>query len=124
MYIGIDDTDSVNGMCTTYLAALVLEELQQQGIGLLSYPRLVRLNPNIPWKTRGNGALALHVGRVGKEIKKIGDRYSIYEGDERCDVFDTVRRTVEKHSRFEDDNTNPGLSYLRRNLRETCMNGA
>ena len=125
MYIGIDDTDSVEGMCTTYLAALMLEELQRQGIGLLGYPRLVRLNPNIPWKTRGNGALALHVGKVGKERKRIGDRYSIYEGDERCDVFDTVRRVVEQHSRFEDDNTNPGFVVSAqkpsRDLYERCV---
>jgi tRNA(Ile2)-agmatinylcytidine synthase len=29
---------------------------------LIGLPRLVRLNPNVPWKTRGNGAIALQVG--------------------------------------------------------------
>jgi len=26
----------------------------------MDYPYLVRLNPNIPWKTRGNGAVCIH----------------------------------------------------------------
>jgi tRNA(Ile2) C34 agmatinyltransferase TiaS len=31
MLIGIDDTDSREGMCTTYLGALLMEELRQYG---------------------------------------------------------------------------------------------
>ena len=58
MIIGIDDTDSNEGMCTTYLGALLLEELQIYGI-VETLPFLVRLNPTIPYKTRGNAAIAL-----------------------------------------------------------------
>jgi tRNA(Ile2)-agmatinylcytidine synthase len=58
MIIGIDDTDSSEGMCTTYLGALLLDELQAYGtVEIL--PLLVRLNPTIPYKTRGNAAVAL-----------------------------------------------------------------
>jgi len=113
VYIGIDDTDSNKGMCTTYLAAMIIEELQKKEIGLKDYPKLVRLNPNIPWKTRGNGALAMDVGSIeDKKVKKrIGDRYHIYEGDDCSvdDIFDIVRSLVERYSCFEDEKTNPGF---------------
>tara|TARA_B100000029_G_scaffold512540_1_gene609466 strand:+ start:452 stop:1666 length:1215 start_codon:yes stop_codon:yes gene_type:complete len=57
IYVGIDDTDSLEGGCTTYLASQVIDELSD--LSLIGEPRLVRLNPNVPWKTRGNGAIAL-----------------------------------------------------------------
>ncbi len=60
MYIGLDDTDSREGMCTTYLCTLILRELR--GVAtVVGLPRLIRLNPNIPYKTRGNGALCFEV---------------------------------------------------------------
>jgi tRNA(Ile2)-agmatinylcytidine synthase len=59
-HIGIDDTDSRLAGCTTYTAALVFQELVSNGLKPLDFPWLVRLNPNVPWKTRGNGALSLH----------------------------------------------------------------
>jgi len=40
---------------------------------LIGFPRLVRLNPNVPWKTRGNGAIALQVGRGGGKEIEIGE---------------------------------------------------
>src|SRR2546427_13077063 len=61
MHLGVDDTDSLRGMCTTYLATELVRALS--GWDLIGYPRLVRLNPNIPWKTRGNGAICLRLGR-------------------------------------------------------------
>ena len=60
MIIGIDDTDSNEGMCTTYLGAILLEELQMYGT-IETLPFLVRLNPSIPYKTRGNAAIALEL---------------------------------------------------------------
>jgi tRNA(Ile2)-agmatinylcytidine synthase len=60
-HIGIDDTDSRDGGCTTYTATLVFQALCRAGFKPLDFPWLVRLNPNIPWKTRGNGALAIHM---------------------------------------------------------------
>jgi len=55
---GIDDTDSSRGYCTTYLAYRIARDLSPD-ITVLPYPRLVRLNPNIPFKTRGNAAVCL-----------------------------------------------------------------
>lgn len=60
-HIGIDDTDSPRGGCTTYTAAIIFQELVRRGVTPSDFPWLVRLNPNIPWKTRGNGALAIHL---------------------------------------------------------------
>lgn len=58
--VGIDDTDSSRGNCTTYLAYRIAADLAPT-VRVLPYPRLVRLNPNIPFKTRGNAAVALLV---------------------------------------------------------------
>lgn len=60
-HIGIDDTDSRSEGCTTYTAAVLFQELCNREIYPYDYPWLVRLNPNIPWKTRGNGALSIHL---------------------------------------------------------------
>ncbi|SEO53609.1 tRNA(Ile2)-agmatinylcytidine synthase [Halogranum amylolyticum] len=58
--IGLDDTDSrEQGMCTTYLAALVADAVEEAG-GTVFDRLLVRLNPAVKHKTRGNAALALH----------------------------------------------------------------
>jgi tRNA(Ile2)-agmatinylcytidine synthase len=59
MHIGLDDTDSTKGGCTTYLAAVLVEKLAEFKVHFTDYPALIRLNPNVPWKTRGNGALCL-----------------------------------------------------------------
>ena len=73
-HIGIDDTDSRLGGCTTYTAAILFQELVSKGFKPIDFPWLVRLNPNIPWKTRGNGALSLHfildAGQL-QEVRKI-----------------------------------------------------
>ncbi len=58
--VGIDDTDSSRGYCTTYLAYRIATDLRPD-IRVLAYPRLVRLNPNIPFKTRGNAAVCLQI---------------------------------------------------------------
>ncbi len=55
---GIDDTDSSRGYCTTYLAYRIATDLSPV-VRVCAYPRLVRLNPNIPFKTRGNAAVCL-----------------------------------------------------------------
>ena len=58
--IGLDDTDSRSeGMCTTYLAARLTEQVEAAG-GRVDRQLLIRLNPAVKHKTRGNAALALH----------------------------------------------------------------
>ena len=58
--VGLDDTDSrVAGMCTTYAATRVAERIEAAGMEV--HERLlVRLNPAVERKTRGNAALAVH----------------------------------------------------------------
>jgi tRNA(Ile2)-agmatinylcytidine synthase len=74
MHIGFDDTDSTRQGCTTYVAALLVEAFEKIGVTFLDYPRLIRLNPNVPWKTRGNGALCLSIEydeNMEEQIKQI-----------------------------------------------------
>lgn len=61
-YIGIDDHDSPIGGCTTHFTTIFIKKLlQKQNIQIIDFPYLVRLNPNIPWKTRGNAALMIKI---------------------------------------------------------------
>lgn len=121
LWVGIDDTDSLRGMCTTYLATEVVRELSAER-DVIGYPRLVRLNPNVPWKTRGNGALALRFGRgIGRPrvVGCIGGRdvLSYPEARGREDP-EGLRRPLEELIRrwsvWDDPTTNPGFAVLRR----------
>jgi tRNA(Ile2)-agmatinylcytidine synthase len=123
IWIGVDDTDSTTGGCTTYVARTIIQKLMTN-YEIIGYPRLVRLNPNIPWKTRGNGALAVHVGKKGGAIKRtIGEingkpvECSLtftqeLDTGEQQDVYTLVKETVETQSRIDDTNTNPGFVLL------------
>jgi len=57
-WIGLDDTDSAEGMCTTWLGARLIRDLRASGF-LVYEARLIRLNPTIPYRTRGNAAIAI-----------------------------------------------------------------
>ncbi|MCI4340705.1 MAG: DUF1743 domain-containing protein [Thermoplasmata archaeon] len=77
MWIGIDDTDGPGGGCTTHVLTEIVRVARDHAVDVVGEPRLVRLNPNIPWKTRGNAALAVRLG-VGRgkrtRIGEIGGR--------------------------------------------------
>jgi len=91
MFIGIDDTDSERGLCTTYLAAVLMERLRPIG-KVKGLPMLVRLNPCARFKTRGNAALAFEL-----------------ESDRPEEVKETALQAVLELSDFSGANTNPGL---------------
>jgi tRNA(Ile2)-agmatinylcytidine synthase len=57
-WIGIDDTDSQEGMCTTWLGSRLIRDLRRIGYRI-EEARLIRLNPTIPHRTRGNAAVAI-----------------------------------------------------------------
>jgi tRNA(Ile2)-agmatinylcytidine synthase len=97
MHIGIDDTDSPRMGCTTYVAALLIEKLHELGVSFIDYPNLVRLNPNVPWKTRGNGALCLR-----------------FKCDENLveDIKPKVVDIVEKNSDMDYAGTEPGVVFF------------
>ena len=81
LHIGIDDTDSPKGMCTTFLAYKIISRLKKENVDFLDFPNLVRFNPNIPWKTRGNGAVGFkistsHPKKIKNLVKKYVKQYS------------------------------------------------
>jgi tRNA(Ile2)-agmatinylcytidine synthase len=67
--LGIDDTDSRFGHCTTHLGYLIVSELERIGCTFSTYPRLVRLNPNIPFKTRGNAAVCIEFEAASERLR-------------------------------------------------------
>ncbi len=93
LHIGFDDTDSPKGMCTTFLAYKIVDYLKKQNSEFLDFPRLIRFNPNIPWKTRGNGAVSLKIKT--KKPSKIKDK---------------IQNFISKYSDTK-NGANPGLVF-------------
>ena len=102
LHIGIDDTDSPDGMCTTYLASQIINKFEGNGIKLVDYPRLIRLNPFARFKTRGNGGVSL----------------KILNDDKSELAREIVLSEVEKLSMFDCDNTNPGVIFYEGEITE------
>ena len=98
MHIGFDDTDSTRKGCTTYIAALLVEKLLGNEVKFIDYPCLIRLNPNVPWKTRGNGALCLRVKYQEKKEEKIKE---------------SVIACVEEKADLKARGTNPGIVFFK-----------
>ena len=97
LHVGIDDTDSTEGMCTTYLTHIIIKQLKEVGIDTTDYPRLIRLNPFARYKTRGNGALSFTLELSSRgEVEK---------------VEKIVLDNVQKYAMFEGVNTNPGVIF-------------
>jgi tRNA(Ile2)-agmatinylcytidine synthase len=71
MLLAFDNTDGPGGGCTTHAAFHVLLALPD--LALRGLPRLVRLNPNVPWKTRGNGAVVIPLGRPEGPQVRVGE---------------------------------------------------
>lgn len=94
MLIGIDDTDSREGMCTTYLGALLMEELRQYG-SIMELPVLVRLNPTIPYKTRGNACVGINIATSCQDK-----------------VMEHVISRVSTMASLDCDMTNPGVVFV------------
>lgn len=89
--IGVDDTDSEEGLCTTYLAAVMMERLASLG-EIEGFPKLVRLNPCVQFKTRGNAAIAFSL-----------------ETDRPEEAKEIALKTLMELSDFSGPKTNPGL---------------
>jgi tRNA(Ile2)-agmatinylcytidine synthase len=97
MHIGLDDTDSTKGGCTTYLAAELVEKLTQMQVQFIDYPSLIRLNPNVPWKTRGNGALCL--------------RFRYEEGLQE-EIKNLAISLWDEHAQVNQKGTDPGIVFF------------
>lgn len=100
MIIGIDDTDSREGMCTTYLCAVLLDELEEYGT-ITGLPLLMRLNPTIPYKTRGNASVAINI-----------------DTDQPQKVMDHVISRIESLAEMTSETTNPGVVFVPDNYHE------
>lgn len=74
IHVGLDDFDLYLYGCTTHAATYLIHELSRRvSLQLLDYPNLIRLNPSIPWKTRGNGAVALRIEVNCNDVEKVVD---------------------------------------------------
>ena len=95
-------------MCTTFLASQIINRLRENGIKLLDYPRLIRLNPFARFKTRGNGGVSLKI-----------------ENNDKANLAkEIVLSEVEKLSMFDCDNTNPGVVFYSGEITEDMQNYA
>ncbi|MGI0155810.1 MAG: TiaS agmantine-binding domain-containing protein, partial [Thermoplasmata archaeon] len=124
--MGIDDTDSPRGGCTTWALTELIAEARSLGVDLIGEPRLVRLNPNIPWKTRGNAALAGRFGVGRGRRRRIGvvERrpvWSFAHGDALPDGrgaewIDRAWRRLLSSARLGEPGTDPALVAVERPL--------
>lgn len=131
MWIGIDDTDSHLGGCTTFVAGNILSQIQQLDLNLIGYPRLVRLNPNVPWKTRGNGSVSFQIGNGCGNPLKIGRMhgndiisYPILEKShiEQSSIDQCKELLVNEicsMAQLEENNTNPGVVIVEEQFSES-----
>jgi tRNA(Ile2)-agmatinylcytidine synthase len=89
--VGLDDTDSrERGMCTTYVAARVADAIETAGGGV-TRRLLIRLNPAVEQKTRGNAALCLETDH------------------DPADAFDLATDVVDRLAETADPQTSPGV---------------
>ncbi len=88
--VGLDDTDSrTAGMCTTYAAHRIAKRLRSGAA--VRRVLLLRCNPAVEFKTRGNAALAVHTDADPGRARRV------------------AHDVVESGARREDPDTNPGV---------------
>jgi tRNA(Ile2)-agmatinylcytidine synthase len=119
MYVAVDDTDSLNGHCTTFLATEIISELSKD-MDLIGYPRLIRLNPATPWKTRGNASLSMRFGKGYGKMIRVGnisgrdifcfEKALSYEPNEE----DIIKRVVPLIEKNREPDSDPGLVISRK----------
>ena len=64
-----------------FLAYKIVDFFKNKKLNFLDFPRLIRFNPNIPWKTRGNGAVSIKIktsnpSKIKNQIKNLVSKYS------------------------------------------------
>ena len=114
MFVALDDTDSREGMCTT---CLLTEIIRRSGLDVIGFPQLVRLNPAIEYKTRGNGALAVNLAKgkgaqtvIGKlDGREIRSYPEVLEEPSVDALMELSRDAVMELSELGSPDTNPGI---------------
>ncbi|HZY92753.1 MAG TPA: DUF1743 domain-containing protein [Thermoplasmata archaeon] len=134
VWLGMDDTDSPRGGCTTFTLTEVVRAAHELGLDLLGEPRLVRLNPNVPFKTRGNAALAARFGlgrgpRRRQGVGPAGPIWSYARGrgpapELRRRFIDRAWEVVRKSSRLGEEGTDPALVASERALPSSLYRAA
>ncbi len=104
--IGMDDIDNPEGGCTTHFASIIVEKLSNLTVDWVDYPNLIRLNPGIPYRTRGNGAVALRFRTDHKNIELI---------------IAMIQELVQHYVGREYPNTNPGVVFLEGNVTKRAL---
>lgn len=112
LHVGIDDTDSPDGMCTTYLACFIINQLKENEVTIEGCPRLIRLNPFARFKTRGNGGISFKINIEGYDSTKIDL------------VKNIVLENVERLSEISCENTNPGVVFYEGEITKKMENYA
>lgn len=126
MLLGLDDTDTRHGGCTTHTALRIAATIEHHGgvldgWGLIAPARLVRLNPAAPHKTRGNGALALPIGPRDPDARLAIGRFqgrmitmgpratpAAHDPHDHSAAIDALRRIAAEHlPRPGDDDHDP-----------------
>ncbi|BDR91133.1 TiaS agmantine-binding domain-containing protein [Vulcanisaeta souniana] len=99
LLLGIDDTDWEGGGCTTYVMYSFIKYLDKENHvdSIVGLPRLTRLNPYVPFKTRGNASLSVII-RVSSE-------------DEARDHVELMESLIDQLTRKE-GKTSPGIAYM------------
>jgi len=100
-------------MCTTFLAVELIRAFPEWD--LIGLPRIVRLNPAVPWKTRGNAAVAINLGRGrgdGRLIGEVGERLvkaypRASEQPEQDEVMERAAAVLRRWAQLDD--SDPGL---------------
>ncbi len=98
LHVGIDDTDSKYGMCTTYVGAIAISRLEEIGANLVGEPKLIRLNPMWIHKTRGNCSVSFRVEVEEKQIQQV-----------KKIVVETTKELAE----LQIEETTPGVAFYR-----------
>ncbi|WP_367834413.1 DUF1743 domain-containing protein [Vulcanisaeta sp. JCM 16159] len=99
LMIGIDDTDWEGGGCTTYVMYSFVKYLIKDGLinNIVGLPRLTRLNPYVPFKTRGNASLSIIIN--AKSENDATDYVELMNS-----LIDQMVKRVGK--------TSPGIAYV------------
>lgn len=112
MYVSFDDTDSTEGLCTTHLATEIIDKID---LDLIGYPKLIRLNPAVPWKTRGNGSVCMRFGAghgIKKKIGKIdGKEIFFYVKSKKVPInqSELLEQLIPIVKKYRDPNSDSGI---------------
>jgi len=97
IHVGLDDIDSPKGGCTTHFASMLVKYLTDESAEWKDYPRLVRLNPGIPYRTRGNGAVALQF---------------LFGANRISELLEHIEQMIHDYVDETYPNTNPGVVVI------------